>query len=215
MLKNRYFSIQLENEEKTTYLLRVKKDFYTEGINQKGEEILQGYFYVYKNLLLNILSNEDLNSSIGEHKGVFGNISSGLSFGGLDEELISYGPRDKIPILIEEIDQNSEMAKKLDFLLRNGIKKLSPNNKKIYDYFNLRRMATFKEFKSEVTLPLCLCDGKGGEYIAIDDPSFGITRDDLKEIEMYLESLTPQQNIPKGRDESGKKLRKKKTKKNK
>lgn len=213
MLKNRYFSIQLANEEKTTYLLRVKKDFYTEGINTKGEEILQGYFYLYQTLSLNVLSNEDLNSTIDEHQGISGNISSGISFVGLDEDLTSYGKNDTISILIEEVEQTSEMVQELDFLLRNGIKNLSPNNKKIYDYFNSRRMAAFKSLKSEATHPIYSING--GEYIAVDDPTSGITRTDLSEIESYLESLTSQQQISKGRDESGKKLRKKKTKKNK
>lgn len=211
MLKNRYFSIQLLNEEKTTYLIRVKKDFYAEGINTKSEEILQGYFYIYKNIVLNILSNEDLTSTIGEHKGISGNISTGLSFVGIDEELMTYSNSNKIPVIIEEIEENSELVKKLDFLLRKGIRNLSPNNKTIYDYFNSRRIETFKELKSEITTPIHRINS--GEYIAIDDPSFGITREDLKEIEEYLKSLSQPSQSQRGRDESGKKLRKKRKKK--
>ncbi len=208
MLKNRYFSIQLENDEKTTYLLRVKKDFYTEGINTQGEEILQGYFYLYKNINLNILDSKDETSTICSHHGMTGDNKSGISFVTLDEELISYGIGNKILFLMEEIDEKSELAKKIDYLLRNSIKGLSSNNKKIYDYFATRRMSFFRDFKSEATTPIYQVGGE--EYVVVDDQASGITRDDLGEIEKYLESITQPQPISKGKDESGKKLRKRK-----
>lgn len=211
MLKNRYYSIQINNDKKTTLLIRVKKDFYTEGIVTNGTQILQGYFYLYKNLQLNILDNTDLESTIYQHNGITGNISEGLSLTGIDDEFISYGSKDKLTCVIEEVDEKSEIARKLDYLLRNGIKTLTPNNKKIYDYFNSRRMAAFKELKSEATVPIYLIEG--GEYIAVDDPNSGITREDLTEIEKYLKTLSNPQPSNKGKDETGHKLRKRNKKK--
>lgn len=137
-----------------------------------------------------------------------GDNKSGISFVTLDEELISYGIGNKILFLMEEIDEKSELAKKIDYLLRNSIKGLSSNNKKIYDYFATRRMSFFRDFKSEATTPIYQVGG--GEYVVVDDQASGITRDDLGEIEKYLESITQPQPISKGKDESGKKLRKRK-----
>lgn len=211
MLKNRYFTIELGNKEKTTYFLRVKKDFYVEGIVTNGTELLQGYFYLYKNIQLNILDNKDTTSTICEHKGIIGKINEGVSLTGLDEDFISYGRGEKIPISIEEIDENSELIRKLDYLLRNAIKNLSPNNKSIYDYFASKRLSFFKELKSEANSPIHSIDGR--TYVAVDDPKSGITREDLKEIEAYLLSLATNKQSPKGKDETGKKLRKRKSKK--
>ncbi len=83
---------------------------------------------------------------------------------------------------------------------------MSSNNRQIYDFFNQRRQIHYKELKSEAISPIHNLDGT--VYIAINDPQFDFTREDLSEIGQYLQSLN-QKQIVKGRDENGKKIRRK------
>ena len=43
MIKNRYYKITLNDEENTTILMRIKKDFYTEGFIVDKPGLLQCY----------------------------------------------------------------------------------------------------------------------------------------------------------------------------
>ncbi len=204
MLKNRYYRLSLNDDKGKNYLLRVKKDFYTEGVSVDEDKLLQGYFYFKDYMSLSILDNNDLEAKIWEHKGIVGSIEEGVAYGGLDEEFISYKCSSKIDVNLEEIT-DKELIGKIDFLIRSSIRNLSPNNRQIYDFFNQRRKQYFQEFKSDITSPIYNVDGT--EYIEIDDPKLDFTREDLKEIGQYLQSLN-QKQIVNGRDENGKKIRK-------
>ena len=201
MLKNRYYCLILNDDIEKRFLLRVKKDFYTEGISVDEDKLLQGYFYFNGYICLNILDNNDLEAKIWEHKGIVGSIEDGVSHAALDEELESYGRSSKMNVKLEEI-ADKELIGKIDFLIRSSIRNLSPNNRQIYDFFNQRRKQYFQEFKSDIT------------YIEIDDPKLNFTREDLKEIGQYLQSLN-QKQIVNGKDENGKKIRKRTHKKQK
>ena len=52
MLKNRYYKIILNSKKEI--IIRVKKDFYTEGIIINENKLLQGYFDFYYSIYLNI-----------------------------------------------------------------------------------------------------------------------------------------------------------------
>lgn len=203
MLKNRYYSFTIGDDQ---FFIRVKKDFYTEGISINDNRILQGYFDFYNYICLNILDNNDLDAKIDNHKGIKGFLKKGLSFVWLDEEFIEYQPSDKIPACIKEIEED-ETINKIDFLIRTNIRKLSQNNKQIYDFFNNQRMRHYNEIKEEATAQIHLLNG--GVYIPIDDPELNFTREDLEEIKKYLETLNQSKKLIKGRDEKGKKVRKK------
>ncbi len=205
MLKNRYYCVNLKSEKERTFLIRVKKDFYTEGIIVNEDTILQGYFDFYRFIYLNILDSGDLKSRIDNHKGIIGDFEEGLAYTYLDEDLISYDSSDKIDANLVEI-ADKELIDKIDFLIRSGVRNLSSNNRQIYDFFNQRRQIHYKELKSEAISPIHNLDGT--EYIAINDPQFDFTREDLSEIGQYLQSLN-QKQIVKGRDENGKKIRRK------
>ena len=204
MLKNRYYCLILNDDIEKRFLLRVKKDFYTEGISVDEDKLLQGYFYFNGYICLNILDNNDLEAKIWEHKGIVGSIEDGVSYAALDEELESYGRSSKMSVKLEEIT-DEELIGKIDFLIRSTIRSLSPNNRQIYDFFNQRRKQHFQEFKSDITSPIYNVDGTA--YIEIDDPELDFTREDLKEIGQYLQSLN-QKQIVNGKDENGKKIRK-------
>ncbi len=204
MLKNRYYCLSLNSDKEKKFLLRVKKDFYTEGISVDEDKLLQGYFYFNNYICLNILDNNDLETKIWEHKGIVGTIEEGVSYARLDEELVSYGCSNKIDVKLEKIT-DKDLIGKIDFLIRNTIRNLSLNNREIYDFFNQRRKQYFQEFKSDITTPIYHVDGTA--YIEIDDPKLDFTREDLKEIAQYLQSLH-QQQIVNGKDKNGKKIRK-------
>ena len=204
MLKNRYYCLSLNSDKEKRLLLRVKKDFYTEGISMDEDKLLQGYFYFNNYICLNILDNNDLEAKIWEHKGIVGTIEEGVSYVRLDEELVSYGCSNKIDVRLEKIT-DKELIGKIDFLIRNTIRNLSLNNREIYNFFNQRRKQHFQEFKSDITTPIYNVDGTS--YIEIDDPKLDFTREDLKEIAQYLQSLN-QKQIVNGKDENGKKIRK-------
>lgn len=204
MLKNRYYCLSLNDDKEKKFLLRVKKDFYTEGISLDEDKLLQGYFYFNNYICLNILDNNDLEAKIWEHKGIVGSIEEGASYARLDEELVSYGCSNNMNVKLEKIT-DKELIGKIDFLIRNTIRNLSSNNSQIYNYFNQRRKQHFQEFKSDITTPIYNVDGTA--YIEIDDSKLDFTREDLKEIGQYLQSLN-QKQIINGKDENGKKIRK-------
>lgn len=204
MLKNRYFCLNLNSNKSKKFLIRVKKDFYTEGVSVDEDKLLQGYFYFYNFICLNILDNNDLTSTIFEHKGIDGSIEKGVSYVILDEEFVSYDCSSEMEVNLEEIT-DKELIGKVDFLIRSTIRNLGSNNRQIYDFFNQRRMQHFRELKSDMTSPIYNVDGTA--YIEIDDPEIDFTREDLKEIGQYLQSLN-QKQIVKGKDENGKKIRK-------
>lgn len=206
MLKNRYFKIILKNNEESELLIRVKKDFYTEGVFVNNDKLLQGYFDFYNYIYLNILDNNDLESTIAAHKGIVGNFTNGLSYVGLDEEFIEYQPSKKITADLTEIN-DEELINKMDLLIRNSVRNLTQKNKSIYNYFHNKRMLHYKELKESATNPI-YCQN-GDEYIIIDDDNIDFTRADLIEIKKYLETLNPPKKLIKGRDETGKKIRKK------
>ena len=115
---------------------------------------------------------------------------------------MSYGCSNKINVKLENIT-DKELIGKIDFLIGNTIRNL--NNRKIYDFFNQRRKQHFQEFKLDITTPIYNVDGTA--YIEILDPKLDFTREDLKEIGQYLQSLN-QKQIVNGKDENGKKIRK-------
>lgn len=155
-----------------------------------------------------MLDNNNKDDTICNHLGLrIDNKNQTLYYTHLDEEFIHYGKSSEFTFHIEEIE-DSIIFEKIDFLIRNGIKKLDTNIKKIYDFFNNRRMYQFREFKAEVLCPIHKIDGT--DYVTIDDPRLGFTRADLAEIQKYLESISQTKNPIKGRDENNKKIRKKK-----
>ena len=208
MLKNRYYCLSLNDDEEKTFLIRVKKDFYTEGIIVDEDKLLQGYFYFYHFIFLNMLDNNDSKATIYEHKGIVGSIEEGFSYARLDEEFVSYNCSSEMNVNIEEIT-DKELIGKIDFLIRSTIRNLSSNNRQIYDFFNQRRKQHFQDLKEDITSPIYNVDSTA--YIEIDDPELDFTREDLKEVGQYLQSLN-QKEIVKGRDENGKKIRKRGTK---
>ena len=194
MLKNRYYKIILKYKKEI--IIRVKKDFYTEGIIINENKLLQGYFDFYYSIYLNILDNNDTKSKIDYHQGIIGYLNE-LSYTYLDENLeeaLILHNSNKIKANFVEII-NKELMKNIDFLIRNNIRKLNLNNKQIYDYFNERRLSHYKNLKSEITTPIYNIDGT--KYIAIDDNKLNFTRENLLEIEQYLQSLNKEQIIKK------------------
>ena len=208
MLKNRYYKITLNDEEKTTLLIRVKKDFYTEGLMIGKPGLLQGYYDFYIALRLCILTDTD--ESIYEHFGFVKNRDEDMSYAMLDEELMNYGKIDSFSYTEEEITDTKEISD-INSLIRKKVKELNNNNQTMYQFLLNRRQRHFNELKSELTEPIY--NIKGGCYIPIEDPSFPYTREDLQEIKIYLESLREPSLPVNGRDENGKKIRTKRKKK--
>ena len=123
MLKNRYYCLSLNDDEEKTFLIRVKKDFYTEGVIVDEDKILQGYFYFYRFIFLNMLDNNDSKATIYEHKGIVGSVEEGFSYARLDEEFVSYNCSSEMNVNLEEIT-DKELIGKIDFLIRSTIKNL-------------------------------------------------------------------------------------------
>ena len=207
MLKNRYYKITLNDEEKTTLLIRVKKDFYTEGLMVEKPGLLQGYYDFYIALRLCILTDTD--ESIYEHYGFVKNRDEDIAYAMLDEELINYGKIDSFSYTEEEITDTKEISN-INYLIRNKVKELNNSNQTMYQFLLNKRREHFDELKSELTEPIY--NTKGGSYIPIEDPSFPYTREDLQEIKAYLQSLNEPYRPIKGRDEFGNRIRTKKKK---
>ena len=207
MIKNRYYKITLNDEENTTILMRVKKDFYTEGFIVDKPGLLQGYYDFYIGLRLCILTDTD--ESIYEHYGFVKNKDENIAYAMLDEELMNYGTIESFSYTKEEITDTKEISN-INYLIRNKVKELNNNNQTMYQFLLNKRREHFDELKSELTEPIH--NTKGGSYIPIEDPSFPHTREDLQEIKAYLQSLNEPYRPIKGRDEFGNRIRTKKKK---
>lgn len=207
MLKNKYYKITLNDEENTTILMRIKKDFYTEGFLVDKPGLLQGYYDFYISLRLWILTDTD--ESIYEHYGFVKNDDEKIAYAMLDEELINYGKIDSFSYTEEEITDTKEISN-INYLIRNKVKELNHNNQTMYQFLLNKRREHFDELQSELTEPIY--NTKGGSYIPIEDPSFPYTREDLQEIKAYLQSLSELYHPIKGRDEFGNRIRTKKKK---
>ena len=207
MIKNKYYKITLNDEENTTLLMRVRKDFYTEGFIVDKPGLLQGYYDFYIALRLCILTDTD--ESIFEHYGFVKNRDEDIAYAMLDEELINYGKIDSFSYIEEEITDTKEISN-INYLIRNKVKELNNSNQTMYQFLLNKRREHFDEVKSELTEPIY--NTKGGSYIPIEDPSFPYTREDLQEIKTYLQSLSELYHPIKGRDEFGNRIRTKKKK---
>ena len=207
MIKNRYYKITLNDEENTTILMRVKKDFYTEGFIVDKPGLLQGYYDFYIALRLCILTDTD--ESIYEHFGFVKNKDENIAYAMLDEELMNYGTIESFSYTEEEITDTKEISN-INYLIRNKVKELNNSNQTMYQFLLNKRREHFDELKSELTEPIH--NTKGGSYIPIEDPSFPHTREDLQEIKAYLQSLNEPYRPIKGRDEFGNRIRTKKKK---
>lgn len=207
MIKNRYYKITLNDEENTTILMRVKKDFYTEGFIVDKPGLLQGYYDFYISLRLWILTDTD--ESIYEHYGFVKNKDENIAYAMLDEELMNYGTIESFSYTEEEITDTKEISN-INYLIRNKVKELNNNNQTMYQFLLNKRREHFDEVKSELTEPIY--NTKGGSYIPIEDPSFPYTREDLQEIKAYLQSLNELYRPIKGRDEFENRIRTKKKK---
>ncbi len=207
MLKNKYYKITLTDEENTTILMRIKKDFYTEGFLVDKPGLLQGYYDFYTSLRLWILTDTD--ESIYEHFGFVKNDDEKIAYAMLDEELINYGKIDSFSYTEEEITDTKEISN-INYLIRNKVKELNNNNQTMYQFLLNKRREHFDELQSELTEPIY--NTKGESYIPIEDPSFPYTREDLQEIKTYLQSLNNPYRPIKGRDEFGNRIRTKKKK---
>ena len=207
MIKNRYYKITLNDEENTTILMRVKKDFYTEGFIVDKPGLLQGYYDFYISLRLCILTDTD--ESIYEHYGFVKNKDENIAYAMLDEELMNYGTIESFSYTEEEITDTKEISN-INYLIRNKVKELNNSNQTMYQFLLNKRREHFDELKSELTEPIH--NTKGGSYIPIEDPSFPHTREDLQEIKAYLQSLNEPYRPIKGRDEFGNRIRTKKKK---
>ena len=207
MLKNKYYKITLTDEENTTILMRIKKDFYTEGFLVDKPGLLQGYYDFYTSLRLWILTDTD--ESIYEHFGFVKNDDEKIAYAMLDEELINYGKIDSFSYTEEEITDTKEISN-INYLIRNKVKELNNNNQTMYQFLLNKRREHFDELQSELTEPIY--NTKGESYIPIEDPSFPYTREDLQEIKTYLQSLNEPYRPIKGRDEFGNRIRTKKKK---
>lgn len=207
MLKNKYYKITLTDEKNTTILMRIKKDFYTEGFLVDKPGLLQGYYDFYTSLRLWILTDTD--ESIYEHFGFVKNDDEKIAYAMLDEELINYGKIDSFSYTEEEITDTKEISN-INYLIRNKVKELNNNNQTMYQFLLNKRREHFDELQSELTEPIY--NTKGGSYIPIEDPSFPYTREDLQEIKTYLQSLNEPYRPIKGKDEFGNRIRTKKKK---
>lgn len=207
MIKNRYYKVTLNDEENTTILMRIKKDFYTEGFIVDKPGLLQGYYDFYISLRLWILTDTD--ESIYEHLGFVKNDDEKIAYAMLDEELINYGKIDSFSYTEEEITDTKEISN-INYLIRNKVKELNHNNQTMYQFLLNKRREHFDELQSELTEPIY--NTKGGSYIPIEDPSFPYTREDLQEIKTYLQSLSELYHPIKGKDEFGNRIRTKKKK---
>ena len=207
MIKNKYYKITLNDEENTTLLMRVRKDFYTEGFIVDKPGLLQGYYDFYIALRLCILTDTD--ESIFEHYGFVKNRDEDIAYAMLDEELINYGKIDSFSYTEEEITDTKEISN-INYLIRNKVKELNNNNQTMYQFLLNKRREHFDELQSELTEPIY--NTKGGSYIPIEDPSFPYTREDLQEIKTYLQSLSELYHPIKGKDEFGNRIRTKKKK---
>ena len=207
MIKNRYYKVTLNDEENTTILMRIKKDFYTEGFIVDKPGLLQGYYDFYTSLRLWILTDTD--ESIYEHFGFVKNDDEKIAYAMLDEELINYGKIDSFSYTEEEITDTKEISN-INYLIRNKVKELNNNNQTMYQFLLNKRREHFDELQSELTEPIY--NTKGGSYIPIEDSSFPYTREDLQEIKTYLQSLNEPYRPIKGRDEFGNRIRTKKKK---
>lgn len=205
MIKNRYYKITLNDKENTTILMRVKKDFYTEGFIVDKPGLLQGYYDFYIALRLCILTDTD--ESIYEHFGFVKNKDENIAYAMLDEELMNYGKIESFSYTEEEITDTKEISN-INYLIRNKVKELNNSNQTMYQFLLNKRKEHFDELKSELTEPIY--NTKGGSYIPIEDPSFPYTREDLQEIKTYLQSLNEPYRPIKGRDEFGNRIRTKK-----
>ena len=207
MIKNKYYKITLNDEENTTLLMRVRKDFYTEGFIVDKPGLLQGYYDFYIALRLCILTDTD--ESIFEHYGFVKNRDEDIAYAMLDEEIINYGKIDSFSYTEEEITDTKEISN-INYSIRNKVKELNNNNQTMYQFMLKRRQGHFNELKGDLTEPIY--NTKGGSYIPIEDPSFPYTREDLQEIKTYLQSLSELYHPIKGKDEFGNRIRTKKKK---
>lgn len=205
MLKNRYFRICFNGNE---FLIRVKKDFYTEGISTKNNQVIQGYFDFYKYLCLNVLDTNDDAATIFAHKGIVGDFNRGLGETYLDEELNEHGTFEKFKASLLEVE-SLDNQKEIDFLIRNAIRSLNSNNREIYDFFNGRRRSRFNGIRGELNAPIHSVDGS--VFVLADSLKEEFSATIFQEISEYLDSIDNQsKKTEKGKDSNNKKLRKRK-----
>lgn len=204
MLKNRYYKIILDIPTKSEILLRVKKDFYAEGIISNENKCVQGYFDFYEQLILNIFDNVDTTATIDNHFGLSGSSTKGVAFAGIDEELLTYENGTKFSLSLEEIT-DKKTINDLDYLIRNALKNLNLSNKKIYDYFYSHRLGRFNALMSEFSAPIYKLDGT--KFVPLDNLGLEFQKEDFLEIKQYLEDIFAVKGRTK--NDSNKKLKKK------
>ena len=189
MTQDRYYNIELTDDKKMAFIIRVKKDFYAEGISIDENNFLQGYFDFYHYLKLSILNN---NSSLFEPKGLAGDVNKGISHVILDEEFIEYNVSCNFPVTITEITDEKIIAK-INSLIEISIKSLNFNDQKIYNYLKNQRLKHFKKLKQEVETPIYFPDNN--PYTFIENNQLNFTNKDLKEISSYLKDLNNKKKI--------------------
>ncbi|MBR1413264.1 MAG: hypothetical protein IJ574_01160 [Bacilli bacterium] len=164
LIKNRYYEIDIDN--KTYAYIRVKKDFYTEGVLIENKAILSGYFKWYRTFNAFILDNSlekfehDLDAisieSI-EEKFIFdinGNTSSkeyNLYDADMDEYFYVFRKKLKYSNINIKIINDENVIKDIDFLIRNSIRNLNEICMWCYDSLQKHRYGNLKELIMERT----------------------------------------------------------------
>ncbi len=189
-LKNRYYIIN--KDHKPYAYIRVKKDFYTEGILIENKSVLLGYFQFYDSFKAFVLdnsrdcfekylygifiSNENnkniLNLDVGNEKYRLYQVDMDEYFDVLKREEIADGLQIK---LIEDKD----IIKDIDYLIRNSIRNLNSIFKSYYDYLKNHRYGNLKELIGDLN------------YYLENDGNNEILEDLIFELKEYLDVLNP------------------------
>ncbi len=189
-LKNRYYIIN--KDHKPYAYIRVKKDFYTEGILIENKSVLSGYFQFYDSFRAFVLdnsmdcfekylygiciSNENnkniLNLDVDNRKYKLYQVDMDEYFDVLKKEEIA----DDLQIkLIEDKD----IIKDIDCLIRNSIRNLNGVFQFYYDSLKNRRYGNLKELIGDLN------------YYLENDSNNEILEELLLELKEYLDVLNP------------------------
>lgn len=221
MLKNRCFAIYKDND--IYAYISVKKDFYTEGILCDSKDLLIGNFTFYNNFNCFIFDNKKIDSYLNaisfESKkedwyDVSGDMSSRkfnlIKFIEMDEYFSVYKNKDSI---IEEGYSFKEVTDEkiiadINFLIRNSIRCLNDEYKKLYDMLKRKRYGNLRELIYDmVHPPECMSKER--------QEKFKVPEDLLLELKEYLKIVKPEDPNEKEKQKQSELILKKKRKKNK
>ena len=180
MLKTKYYKIEIDNACQDIFLIRVRKDFYTEGYSLDQDKYIQGYFNLYNNIEWNLYNNLEQNS-IYYHNGIYGYVDKGLSNVIYDEYFSYYANNKLYNFKIDELTDIS-LIKVINGQLKNIRYNLNDQNKKIYDYYSNNRIFHYEILKDYLLNTYV-------SNVKLIDTLQDFNYNDLEEIKTYLNNI--------------------------